>query len=172
MHGRRFPSRGSLFSPVPNPGIGVPARFLLLIHINAHHKFAVAMLKKPLIREHGFSLVELLIAVVMIAVGLLAFGTFSGIVTDRSEDNEKKTVAVNLAQDKLEYFKNLSLKTTLSSALNGTDTVNAAGTAGTGAYYTRVWTISTSGTLHTVTVTVTWADLTSHTVTLSTLINQ
>lgn len=124
--------------------------------------------------EGGFSILELLIMVVVLTIGLLGFGSFSGVITDRNENSRKMTIASTLAQDKLEYFKSLSLGTTLSNALNGTETVNASGQADAGgAYYTRTWTISTSGTLNTITVLVTWTEKTvDHTVTLSTLINQ
>ena len=125
--------------------------------------------------EGGFSILELLIVVVVLTIGLLAFGSFSGVIIDRNENSRKMTIASTLAQDKLEYFKNLSLGTTLSNTLNGTETVNASGVVGSGGayYYTRTWTFSTSGTLKTVTVVVTWTEkATSRTVTLSTLINQ
>ena len=80
--------------------------------------------------EGGFSILELLIVVVVLTIGLLAFGSFSGVITDRNENSRKMTIASTLAQDKLEYFKNLSLGATLSNALNGTETVNASGVAG------------------------------------------
>ncbi len=127
--------------------------------------------------ESGFSILEALIAAVLLAVAILAFGVLSGNVMTRNDDSKRTTIATTLAQDKVEYIKNIALNWSLAgadgldspdhngtswSATTGGETVDSQGNTGTSdAYYTRTWTVDAvtgSFNLYDVTVTMSWVD--------------
>lgn len=73
--------------------------------------------------EKGFTLLEVLIAVIILTVALLGLSSMN-VYTIKYNDNAKRnTAAVALAQDKLEALKNLSFT---DSALNDSNTNNNA----------------------------------------------
>ncbi len=103
--------------------------------------------------QAGFTLIEVLIATVVIVFGLLAMGTFLGSQVNHNSKNERQTYATVLAQGKIEELRNTALVTGVSSTDNGTDTITT--TAGP---FTRTWTIDdvTHPLLDEITVTVDW----------------
>ena len=109
----------------------------------------------PHLNEGGFTLVEVLIAVILIVIGLVAFGVLGGTVVDQNTYQKRSDLALTLAQQKLEDLKNQALSTTLTSANNGSDTPSIVNNA-----FSRSWTVANgaAGSLATLTVTVTWAD--------------
>ncbi|MBI5187775.1 MAG: prepilin-type N-terminal cleavage/methylation domain-containing protein [Nitrospirae bacterium] len=144
--------------------------------------------------ENGFTLLEVLIAVVILTVALLGLSSMN-VYTIKYNDNAKRyTAAVALAQDKLEELKN---KTFVDSALNDSNTSNntsystitsttnvdsqVAGLdekGNAGGIYTRIVNIAdyAAGTANTypntklIVVIVTWTDQTgSNSVTLATM---
>ncbi len=112
----------------------------------------------------GFTLVEVLIAAVLIVIGLVGMAVLSGEVVQRDSLSEKSSIATTLAQEKVEDLKNQALNAALENTDSGNDTVNTI--------YTRTWTITNGGAnnLTQVTVTVSWP--TNKSVSLSTLIRQ
>ena len=56
--------------------------------------------------QRGFNLVELLIAVAVLSLGLLALARFQGQLIEGSALAKERTVALKLAQEKLEQFAN------------------------------------------------------------------
>ena len=114
---------------------------------------------KPLSSPHrnngGFSVIEVLIAVILVVVGLVAFGNLGGSIVDQNTYQKRSDLALTLAQQKLEDLKNLALSSTLTSSNNGSDTPSIANNA-----FSRSWTIANggAGSLATLTVTVTWSD--------------
>jgi len=114
--------------------------------------------------QEGFTLIELLIALFVLSVVLLALCTMVYSVMRATTQSKGMATATTLVQDKMEEFKNLSYT---SSALapgtysNSTSLGNIT--------YNRQWTVSTSGNIKTITVTVSWTDQGSHSISLSTL---
>lgn len=115
---------------------------------------------QPLKSSSGLTLIEVLIAVVLASVGMLAYGMLTGSVIERNVVSKKSSVAVTLAQDKIEELKELGARIILSDAdtldspfydsstqswtpTTGGETIDAQGaTGGPQALYTRSWTIT------------------------------
>lgn len=118
----------------------------------------------PIKNNSGFTLVEVLIAAVLIVIGLVGMAVLSGEVVQRDSRSEKSSIATTLAQEKVEDLKNQALNAALENTDSGNDTVDTI--------YTRTWTITNGGegNLTQVAVTVTWP--TNESVSLSTLIRQ
>ncbi|MGV7220442.1 MAG: type IV pilus modification PilV family protein [Nitrospinales bacterium] len=91
---------------------------------------------KKYTNKNGFTLIEVLIAVVLIGVGLLAFGVFTGNMVVQNTKGERNTQASTYAQEKLEDLRNQALNSALATG-TGTDTLDGI--------YTRTWTITGSG---------------------------
>ncbi len=115
-------------------------------------------------REDGFTLNEILIAVALIAIGILGFSVNTIGVIQGNYISGNLTIATNLAQEKMEEVK------AQTSFTNGTvsDTV----TVTSGIPFTRTRIISDSSTdLKDIEVRVSWTEyLVNHEVILKTLI--
>lgn len=123
--------------------------------------------------QRGFSILELLLAIAFLGLGMLALGTVTGNVMDKNSDSKNKTVAINLAQEKLEDVKNQALAGALTDDTTTENNVNDLGVAGSGIYNrTTVITGGGTGSLATITVTVDWTDNVPRSVALTTKINQ
>ncbi|MCL5669187.1 MAG: prepilin-type N-terminal cleavage/methylation domain-containing protein [Gammaproteobacteria bacterium] len=123
--------------------------------------------------SRGFSLIEVLITVAVLAVGLVAMARFQGTALQASSLAKDRNEAVALAEQKIEQLRNFKYFSEIGGAALpcGTDTVGA---------YTRICSLGdtvTSGTYsyRNVTVQVTWsrpgASTADTTVTLTTTIN-
>ena len=51
--------------------------------------------------ENGFTLIEALIATVLLVIGLLSYASFTGNLVVQNTKNDRKTMAVSYAQEKL-----------------------------------------------------------------------
>ena len=111
--------------------------------------------RKNLSSQRGFTLIELLVAVVLLSGGLLAFGVFVGAVMDRNTSNEWKSIAVSLAEERVEELMTKSLKTVVNSSDNTSQTVTVSGAPFT---VTTVVTNGASGNLTNILVTIAWVD--------------
>jgi len=112
-------------------------------------------------RQSGFTLIEIMIAMFVLAVGLLGAAGVATTVINGNALSKKITTATTLAQDKMEELKG----TTYSSIASDSDTQESI--------YTRTWTASSDSPatgMKTIEVTVefTWKD-TPHDVTLKTI---
>ena len=114
-------------------------------------------------KSHGFTLVEVLVAVVILSIALLALAGLMVQSTKNSSWGSHLTEAATLAQDRLERFRAVRPQTDIPEGTNS-DTI----TAPSGIRYTRTWTVTTNGanTLRTITITVTWTDSIAHTITI------
>ena len=112
---------------------------------------------KRLLREKkGFTLIEVMIALVLLAVGMLAFAGLE-IIAIRNTTFSKDYGKANIyAQQKIEEIKAMNWL----SVTNGTDTLESD-------RYTRTWTVTTQGNMKTVSVTVSWLDPSHGTKTLT-----
>ena len=109
----------------------------------------------PRLNEGGFTVVEVLIAVILIVIGLLAYGILGGTIVDQNVVQKRSDLALSLAQQKLEDLKNQALSSTLTASNNGSDTPSISNNA-----FSRSWVITNgaAGSMAAVAVTVTWAD--------------
>lgn len=100
--------------------------------------------------DHGMTLLEILVAVTVLCVGLLAVIVMFPTSSSNIDYGGKMSKATSLAQGKLEEFRNTSF-----------DSITAGNDSPAG--YTRTWTVSDAGAfpfrLKTITVTVSWIAL-------------
>jgi type IV pilus modification protein PilV len=99
-------------------------------------------------RNRGFSLIEVLIAMAIFSIGVLAVGSMQLSTTKNNTTGNITTQATMLARQKIEELKTLS-RSELDTA-DGNDTVGI---------YTRAWgtdTIAGSSTAYKLSVTVSW----------------
>jgi len=115
------------------------------------------------VQEKGFTLMEILVALFLLSVVLLATSNLVYSVIKAASQNKEKSMAVVLAQDKMETLKNMGF----SSISAGSDSPSYGGIT-----YNRSWTVSTSGNVKAIALTVGWVDRNSHSVTLTTLRGQ
>lgn len=142
-----------------------------------------------LANEQGFTLIEALLAMVILVIGIFAVMGTTGTVMDKNENSRKSSIAMTLAQDKIESIKGVSQAWLLDGAdgldspglVTGVWTANAGGetidsegnTVASG--YARSWTITdiaTENFLFGVSVTMTWQDNGTKTLQLDTQITQ
>ena len=97
--------------------------------------------------DRGMTLLEILVAITVLCVGLLAVAVMFPTSSSNIDYGGKMSKATALAQEKIEEFRNTSF-----------DSIASGNDAPTG--FTRTWSISDAGTtpfrLRTVTVTVSW----------------
>jgi type IV pilus assembly protein PilV len=102
-------------------------------------------------KSKGFSLIEVLIAIVILSIALLALSGLMVYTTKSNSFGGHMTEATTLAQDKLEQLRVTSWGGLLSGEYQ--DKVTTA----TGIEYTRVWKITNAtDNLRNITVIVTW----------------
>jgi len=120
----------------------------------------------------GFSLIEVLISLVILAVGLLGLALFQTTAIKGNAIAAKWTVATELAQDRLEAFRHIGWDNITSSAAGGFTGspaqpvyANFPGAAGDnaivrGTQYYRIWQVGSNATnsLKTITVWCCWID--------------
>jgi type IV pilus assembly protein PilV len=125
------------------------------------------------VKNEGFSLIEVLISLTILAVGLLGLALMQTTAIKGNEIANKSTVATELAQDTLERFRRIAWENVLSqanpTAFNTTPTPiytslpAAAGDNVTvrGTTYYRIWRVDpnvATATLKTITVWSCWQD--------------
>jgi type IV pilus assembly protein PilV len=119
----------------------------------------------------GFSLIEILIALVILSISLLALAGLMVTTTQNTSFGSHLTEAATFAQDRLEQFRALR-----PQAPPQGDIPEGAGedqrTGSTGIIYTRTWGVVTNGNLKTITVTINWNDRTNHSISLLSVISQ
>ena len=103
-------------------------------------------------RSKGFSLIEVVIALFILAICLLALAGLMVTTTRNSSFGGHMTEAATIAQDKLEQLR----AAPWVSVLAGNDTQVGA----TGISYVRIWTLAANpnGDQRWVTVTISWTD--------------
>ncbi|MDA8179118.1 MAG: prepilin-type N-terminal cleavage/methylation domain-containing protein [Desulfobacteria bacterium] len=126
--------------------------------------------------QGGFSLIEVLVALTILAVGLLGLAMFQITAIKGNAIASKWTVATELAQDRIERFRHVAWDNNLASSSAGGFTTgpppapnyaNLPGAAGDntivrGTQYYRVWYVNptpgSTNTFTTITVWCCWQD--------------
>lgn len=118
-------------------------------------------------KQQGIGLIEVLITMVVVALGLMSLAFFQSIVMKESASNKIRSEALALAEQKLGEFRNNAEKRDLENRIDGSDNID-----GTNARFTRKWTITTvtaflTGAPHRrkISVKVSWSDEESVTLT-------
>jgi hypothetical protein len=132
----------------------------------------MANLRSLLLRHDGSTFNELLVSMNIISVAVLGY-SLSSIGTMRQQTvSDNATVAIHLAQDKIETLQSLTVLTEVDLCPSGGDRGITAKSGAVG-IFDRCWKISQSPldtSLKQIDVTVSWRDHQEHQVTLSTLI--
>ncbi|GAB3103444.1 type IV pilus modification protein PilV [Lysobacter terrae] len=89
-------------------------------------------------RAAGFSLIEVLIAVIVLSFGLLALAALQGALFKASAEAKAQSVGLSLAQEKLEYYRGYKTTSDYQAITGGTDTAQTIG----GVTFTRSWTVT------------------------------
>ena len=110
----------------------------------------------------GFTLIEVLFATIILVGGMLAMSSFLGNVINKNGNNENRTTATVIGQEKIEELRNSMFQTNLV-AVTGTDTPVTG--------FTRSWSVDDTINPHTVIVTVVWDGLGDSQVRLETYLN-
>ena len=113
----------------------------------------------------GFTLTEVLLGFVILAVGILAIAAMQITSTRGGYSSNNVTRATILAQDKLEYLKNLSYRNSdLGSGEHNEGIIS-------GTIFSRQYTIveDAGNSVKTITVTVQWTDRGNHSISFSTI---
>jgi len=102
--------------------------------------------------QKGFTLLEFLIAVVILSVGLLGMGSLTGAMVNFNRVAYNSTKAVTLAEEKMEEVRSLNYQS-IESLTSGSDTESI---------FTRSWAVAadtpntSNDGMTTITVTVAW----------------
>ena len=120
----------------------------------------------PLAKPKGFTLIEVLVALVILTFALLALAGLMVTTTKNNAFGGHVTEAATFAQDKLEELRAIKWE----SLLDGNNTDQRGGS--TGINYTRNWRVATSGSLKTITIEVTWIDRTPHLIKLISVLSE
>ena len=104
------------------------------------------MMKPVFWKRGGFSLVEVMIALVLLAIGMLAFAGLEVVAIRNMTFSKDYGRANTYAQQKVEEMKGMAW----NSLQAGSDTLEGR--------FTRTWTVTTQGDMRTAQVTVNWVD--------------
>ena len=113
----------------------------------------------------GFTLIEVLVGLVILAVGLLAIAGMLLTSVKGNYFSNHLTQAGYIAQDRLEFLKTIPI----SDPLLSSGTHPEAPVTSSGQVFSRSFTVVVNGNLRTITYTVTWNDGRDHTVSFTTM---
>ncbi|HRK48154.1 MAG TPA: prepilin-type N-terminal cleavage/methylation domain-containing protein [Nocardioides sp.] len=105
-------------------------------------------------RRRGFTLIEILVALVITVIGLLGIAGMFVANAQGTTYARHATEASVLAEDQLEFM----LTTPSANLVSGFDQVDEHGVAVASGGFTRVWSVSWDGDLARIAVTVTWRE--------------
>jgi type IV pilus assembly protein PilV len=115
--------------------------------------------------EKGFTLIEVVAGLIILAIGLLGIAAMQVTATKGGHFSNNVTQATILAQDKLEYLKNLSYSdSNLSSGQHNEGIIS-------GTIFSRMYHVleDAGNSIKIITVTVSWTDRGNHNISFSTI---
>jgi type II secretion system protein I len=121
---------------------------------------------KLLLKSKGFTLIEVLVALVILSISLLALAGLMVTTTKNNAFGSHMTEAATFAQDKLEELRAIKWE----NLIDGDNSDQKDGS--TGITYTRNWNVTTNGSLKTVTINVEWNDRTAHSIKIVSVLSQ
>lgn len=104
--------------------------------------------------RRGFTLLEMLIAMVILSVALLGLGQMMLLSIRGTSFGNKVTEATTFAQDKMEELRTMDWNV----LQDGNDSIDGA----QGIQYQRTWTVVPAGKMKTVDLAVSWSDGNDH----------
>ncbi len=119
-----------------------------------------------LVKTKGFTLIEVLVALVILSFSLLALAGLMVTTTKNNSFGSNMTEAATFAQDKLEELRAIKWE----NLIDGNNTDQQGGS--TGINYTRNWNVTTNGSLKTITINVNWNDRAPHSIRLVSVLSQ
>jgi prepilin-type N-terminal cleavage/methylation domain-containing protein len=122
-------------------------------------------LNRAIQESNGFTLIEVVAALIILAIGLLAIAAMQITSTKGGYFSNNVTQATILAQDKLEGLKNLSYRdSNLSSGQHDEGRISAT-------IFSRQYNIAedTGNSMKTISVTVEWEDRGNHRISFTTI---
>jgi prepilin-type N-terminal cleavage/methylation domain-containing protein len=115
---------------------------------------------------NGFTLIEVLVALIILSFSLLALAGLMVTTTKNNSFGSHMTEAATFAQDKLEELRAIRWD-------NINDGANADQKSGsTGINYIRNWNVATNGVLKTITISINWQDRTNHSIKVTSVLSQ
>lgn len=93
-------------------------------------------------RQEGWTLIEVLMAIIILCVGILAVGTMQISAIRGNFMGGNTSIALTLASQKMEDLLNVSYTHTDLSAGAHTEQVSDSGFVGAGGFFQRNWTVS------------------------------
>jgi prepilin-type N-terminal cleavage/methylation domain-containing protein len=123
------------------------------------------------LKSNGFTLIEILVAIIILSVSLLALASLIGTTTRNTSFGGHMTEAVTFAQDRLERFRAVRPQAPPIGDIPegpGQDTT----TGSTGIIYNRNWNVVTSGNVRTITITISWNHRINHSLNFISAISQ
>jgi type IV pilus assembly protein PilV len=122
-------------------------------------------LNRSIRKPKGFTLIEVAVGLIILAIGLLAIAAMQITSTKGGYFSSNVTQATILAQDKLEYLKNLSYSdSNLSSGQHNEGIIS-------GTIFSREYDIveNAGNSMKTITVIIQWTDRGNHSISFSTI---
>ena len=115
----------------------------------------------------GFLLIEVMVTLLLLSIVLIALARFQVMALQDNSLAKSRTIAVNLAQNKIETLRNIMDTLSYDAVGSGSDSVGPPGSSATktltglNTTYTRSWSVFSGATLHDMQleVLVTWPDL-------------
>jgi prepilin-type N-terminal cleavage/methylation domain-containing protein len=117
------------------------------------------------LNKKGFTVIEVMVGLIILAIGLLAIAAMQITSTKGSYFSSNVTQAAIFAQDKLEYLENISYgDSNLSAGLHNEGTIP-------GTIFLRQYNVleDAGNSMKTITVTVLWEDQGNHSISFSTI---
>lgn len=111
----------------------------------------------------GFTLLEMLIAMIILCVALLGLGQMMLLSITGTSFGNKVTEATTFAQDKMEELRTVDW----NNLEDGNDTIVGS----QGIQYRRTWTVAPTGTMKTINLAIGWNDGHDHSVQITSVIN-